>query len=377
MKIEMKKAKSRILIPFAVAAIAVAIGTHWYAAKHMGEFDLDPESVERGSAALSGLERLPEEARAAMAMYLVKAARDREVERIRTARQTALDSYRAAVGKEHEAFRRRVDERTAVFDVVRAGIPQVVDKYGYSKCWDIAVALAKDEFNRHFDTGSTDNCDRMMNDDLRDGFYQPLLDARAEVIALLPEFLARLEACRQQCSAELNAIPRWDESLGEIPKSLQLESLQIEEVMKSLRMTQIGSAVEAVFDAACLPAVIRVVTSLMAKAGGRLAASAIAGGGTAFLDGPEPGPADLIGLGVFGVGVGMTAWEVRKAAKVIPAELNRVLSETVDQQCREVLTRVLDEGDKLQMTYSHAFVGGSDLSSAPTVARAASGNRKE
>ncbi len=71
-----------------------------------------------------------------------------------------------------------------------------------------------------------------------------------------------------------------------------------------------------------------------------------------MVDSPAPGPADLVGLGIFSVWVAATAWEVRKAAKVIPAELARSLYETINEQRAEVQRRTLDEGEKLYLEYT-------------------------
>lgn len=198
------------------------------------------------------------------------------------------------------------------------------------------------------------NFDELMNGDLREQFYRPLVDARESVVALLPEYANRLEACREEFAAKLNRIPGWDRSLGEMPESLQTESLRIEKIMQGLMAAQIGGTVSAAFDAACLAGAVRTVSSLLGGAAGRFAAGAAAGTATAMADSPAPGPADLVGLAIFGVGAAATAWEVRKAAKVIPAELARIMRETVDQQCSEVRSRVLDEGEKLYLSYSQA-----------------------
>lgn len=91
----------------------------------------------------------------------------------------------------------------------------------------------------------------------------------------------------------------------------------------SLREAQIGASVSVAFDLASLYGVGKAIYRQLGGAAGRLTAGATAGTATAMVDSPAPGPADLVGLGIFSVGVAATAWEVRKAAKVIPAELAR------------------------------------------------------
>lgn len=347
-----RKVRNRIWIALAAMALAVSVGTSWYSSGKLEAARQRTGLVGCGSAALEGIRRIGADTKADEAR--LAEAREREIARIRAARKAAQESFRAAIEKEHEAFRRRVAERAEGFDIVRAGIPSVVGKYGFKKCWSIMAALAKDKVARKVGKGRTTNFDELMNGDLREQFYRPLENARESVVALLPEYANRLEACREEFAAQLKRIPGWNKSLGQIPKSLQTESLQIEEIMRGLMAAQIGSTVSAAFDAACLAAVYRTVASLLAKAATRLAAGTVAGLVTSQCDGPMPGPADIAGLGIFGVGAVATAWEVRKAAKVIPDELARVMRETIDQQSNEVQSRVLDEGEKLYLSYSQA-----------------------
>ena len=347
-----RKVRNRIWIALAAMALVVSVGTSWYSSGKLEAARQRTGLVECGSAALEGVRRIVADAKADETR--LAEAREREIARIRAERKAAQESFRAAIEKEHEAFRRRVAERADGFDVVRAGIPSVVGRYGFKKCWSVMAALAKDKVARKIGKGRTTNFDDLMNGDLREQFYSPLENSRESVVALLPEYANRLEACREEFAAQLKRIPGWNKSLGEIPKSLQAESLRIEEIMRGLMAAQIGSTVSAAFDAACLAGVIRTVSSLLGGAAGRFAAGAVAGTATAMVDSPAPGPADLVGLGIFGVGAVATAWEVRKAAKVIPEEFAHVMCETVDQQCREVQSRVLDEGEKLYLSYSQA-----------------------
>ena len=347
-----RRVRNCIWIALAAMALVVSVGTSWYSSGKLEAAHQRMGLVGCGSAALEGIRRIGTGTKADETW--LAAAREREIARIRAERKAAQESFRAAIEKEHEAFRRRVAERAEGFDVVRAGIPSVVGKYGFKKCWSVMAALAKDKVARKFGKGRTTNFDELMNGDLREQFYRPLENARESVVALLPEYANRLEACREEFATQLKKIPGWDKSLGEIPKSLQAESLRIEEIMQGLMAAQIGSSVSAAFDAACLAAVYRTVASLLAKAATRLAAGTVAGTATAMVDSPAPGPADLVGLGIFGVGAVATAWEVRKAAKVIPTEFARVMRETVDQQSSEVQSRVLDEGEKLYLYYSQA-----------------------
>ena len=347
-----RRVRNRIWIALAAMALVVSVGTSWYSSCKLEAAHQRMGLVGCGSAALEGIRRIGTGTKADETW--LAAAREREIARIRAERKAAQESFRATIEKAHEAFRRRVAERAEGFDVVRAGIPSVVGKYGFKKCWSVMAALAKDKVARKFGKGRTTNFDELMNGDLREQFYRPLKNARESVVALLPEYANRLEACREEFATQLKRIPGWDKSLGEIPKSLQAESLRIEEIMQGLMAAQIGSSVSAAFDAACLAAVYRTVASLLAKAATRLAAGTVAGTATAMVDSPAPGPADLVGLGIFGGGAVATAWEVRKAAKVIPPELARVMRETVDQQSSEVQSRVLDEGEKLYLYYSQA-----------------------
>lgn len=347
-----RKTRNRIWIVLAVMALAVAMGTGWCSSCKLETARHRTGSVGFGSAALEGIRRIGVAFRPGGTR--LAEARKQELARIRAARKAAQESFHAAIEKEREAFRRRVAERAQGFDVVRAGIPSVVGKYGFTKCWSIMAALAKDKVARKIGKGRTTNFTELMDGDLREQFYRPLENARESVVALLPEYAARLEACREEFAMRLKSIPGWDRSLGEIPRSLQTESLRIQDVMQALMMTQVGSTISVTFDVACLAGVARTVASVLGGAAGRLAVGTVAGTATAMADSPVPGPADLVGLGIFGVGAAASAWEVRKAVKVIPDELDRVMRETVDQQYREVQSRVLDEGEKLHLSYSRA-----------------------
>jgi len=110
---------------------------------------------------------------------------------------------------------------------------------------------------------------------------------------------------------------------------------------------------------ACLVGVCQAVSRLLAGAAGRLAAGMGAGALTSQIDGLVPGPADLVALGICAVSAAVTAWEVRKAAKVIPAKLAQVMNETVNTQCAEVQRRALDEGEKLCLSYVRKVAFGS------------------
>lgn len=349
----MKKKNCKLGIVFAVAALVVAVLADAYSNRKLSESGGGMPSAECGSCALEGVVSNRENA---VSVEQLEESRRREIGRIRNARRELAASFQEDLKQEHEAFRRQVDERAACFDAVKDGIHDVVSQYGYEKCWSVMAALAKDKVAEKLGSGCTTNFDRIMNDDLRIGFYCPLLTAREEVVALLPEYVGRVEACRRKFAEKLNRIPEWDRSLGDIPKSLQADSLRIEKAMQRLMAAQIGSTVSAAFDAVGLACVYRTMASLLSGAAARLAASAVAGGSISILDTPAPGPMDVVGFAVFGAGAAITAWEVRKAIEVIPDELSQIMNDTVDRQRQETLTRLLEEGEELFMSYSRAFV---------------------
>lgn len=181
----------------AAIGLAVALVTGIGADRRLDAARGLPSRSSHGSSAL-GKTRLPK---------VSAEARTREEARIRAERDKVVEAYLSAVKAEYEAFQRRVAERAMGFDTVRAGVPSLVDKYGFVKCWDLMYALAKDEIARTFGRGSTTNFDELMNADLRDGFYQPIQDARGEVLVLLNELQARLSACRGQLSDKLARLP--------------------------------------------------------------------------------------------------------------------------------------------------------------------------
>lgn len=331
---------SKWWIALAAAGLVVALVTGVRTARGIAHAKRMPDTADYGSSALSGV--------LANVSPALQEKRKQEEVRIREACKTAVDAYRTSVKAEFEAFKRRVNERSSAFDVVSAGIPATVDNYGFSKCWDLMCALAKDKLGM----GDETNFQELMDGDLRDGFYRPIQDARAEVLALLNEFQTRLETCRRDFEKDLSDIPDWDRSLGEAPASLRAESLRIEKMLGALQEAQIGASVSAAFDAACLAGVCQTVSRLLAGAAGRFAAGAAAGAVASQLDSPAPGPGDLVGLGIFGVGAVATAWQVRAAAKTIPEELRKTMYETVESQRSEVVRRTLDEGEKLFLTYS-------------------------
>jgi len=338
----------------AAIGLGVVVVTGVKSASHLGRAGQVPPETTRGSSSLADVK--------AHVPVVSEAERAREAARIREARKAAAEAFRVSVEAEYEAFKRRVSERAAAFDVVRGGIPGTVDKYGFRKCWAVMWALAKDKVAEKIGKGSMTNFDHLMNADLREGFYQPLQDARGEVLVLLNEFQTRLQVCRDELDRSMVGIPDWDRSLGEPPMSLKADSLRIEEAMAALRAVQIGATVSAAFDAVCLAGVYQAVKSLLLHAAGRLAGGMATGAVTSQLDGPIPGPADLVAMGICAVSVAATAWEVRKAAKEIPEQLRKIMNETVDTQCAEVRRRTLDEGEKLYLSYVRkarlVFTGG-------------------
>jgi len=327
----------------AVLGLVVVLVTGVRSANRLGKADRMPRDAANGSAALAGA--------GAHVPVVSEADRALVAARIRAARRAAAVAYRTSVEAEYEAFKRRVAERSSAFDVVRADIPGTVGKYGFKKCWSVMYALAKDKVAKKFGKGCTTNFDQLMNGDLREGFYQPLQDARGEVLMLLNELQVRLQSCRDELDRNMAGIPEWDRSLGEPPASLKAESLRIDEMLTALREVQIGATVSAAIDAACVAGVCQTVVRLLAGAVGRLAGGMAAGAVTSQLDSPAPGPADLVALGICAVSVAATAWEVRKAAKIVPERLAKAMNEAVDAQCAEVRRRTLDEGEKLYLSY--------------------------
>lgn len=358
--ISLRSLKPYLLPILAAAGFIVACATGMYSAMNLKKARQMPNAASMGSSALDGVRTSwsDEEARIRAerqaqeeAARILAERRAKEEERINNERQTANNNYRAAVVAEYEEFKNRVSERAAAFDNVRLAVPGIVGQYNFKKCWTAMCALVKDKIAQTTGRGSQDNLKNYINGDLCTSFYQPMQDARGEVLQLLIEFKGCLEARRTEWKMALDAIPGWDTSLGEIPESLMAESLRIETMIQTIAAAQIGAVVSAAFDAVCLPKVCFTVCRLLAGAAARFAAGSTASAVIAMADSPAPGPADLVGLAFFGVSAATTAWEIHKVAKVIPAELAAVMYRTVDEQCAEVLKNTMDEGEKLFLAY--------------------------
>lgn len=101
-----RRVRNRIWIALAAMALVVSVGTSWYSSGKLEAAHQRMGLVGCGSAALEGIRRIGTGTKADETW--LAAAREREIARIRAERKAAQESFRAAIEKEHEAFRRRV-----------------------------------------------------------------------------------------------------------------------------------------------------------------------------------------------------------------------------------------------------------------------------
>ena len=275
----------------------------------------------------------------------------RVAERAKKVTQLQAD-YVAALDRHYATFLSDVEsDASARFGDVRAAIPGVVSTFGvFSRCKDLLVALVKDKLSKG---GRTEQGIRR---DLEVDFYRGLYDARDKVSARLVTFLRNVEAerksFRHELEVELDSI--------ELPGDEGFKNLltdggdRIEESKNNLFSGQTAVTVGTVVEASCIRVTVNAVSRILGRAAARMAGSATVGAGAALADGPFPF-LDILGGAMV---VGSTAWsvyDVYQAAKVLPAELKKVLGGVVD----ECEMQTVDEFKKTGKSIYEAYSGNS------------------
>lgn len=274
--------------------------------------------------------------------------REQEEKRISEAMKQAARDYRESVELEKTAFERSVRQRAeASFGPLRDDVPSIAGRYGYDKAWQLVKALTMDKLK----PTSPSRIENVFNADLSDSFYVPLLQARQEVWGECAALAARLEALRAQYAKAVNDIAPWNEELGAVPQSLAKESMRIQEQLQTQIGARISSAIQVAVEAIFLKQGIAMSRRVLAGAVKRFAASAGAGLIISQCDSPAPGPADVVGAAVFGIGFLMTCREVKKACVDLPRQVADTMNDVVDGQEREIVAETLREGRKLIAQY--------------------------
>lgn len=249
----------------------------------------------------------------------------------------AREQYEQRVNAELDAFPDRVREcAREAFAPVRAKIPSVVAEYGFSKCVSLTKALAIDKYKG----GDSHKFQDALDADLSEGFYTPLLAARQRVLNEWSDLQRRVEEERKiyldACAAEAKQID--DPTLM---AKLEEDSRRIEEKLLDLYAAKLSAGVSAVAEAAMLAGTLSTIRTVLAPVAAKACASLASGAVVSQFDTPAPGPFDIIGAAIAAGGLAWTAYDIRKAAKVLPRELESALEEAVDEQEKGLVDMML------------------------------------
>ena len=274
-----------------------------------------------------------------------RAAQAREAARIMSQLHSAEKEYKAAMTNEVTRFEEVVRKRAAnEFETVQQNIPVVVAGYGYEKAWELVKAMAKDKVSKGT---SNKHLAAILNADLQDRYYKPLLTARQNVWGEYGALVQRLEAIRKQYKIRVSQIKPWDDGLGEVPDSLQKESLRIEKQMMENVEAHVSSAIAVAVDAVFLYPGVCAVGRVLGGIAARFATTAGVSLVISQCDSPAPGPCDIVAATVFGIGTVCTCRDVKKACVNLPGELSSTLRRAANEQENEIVAETLAAGRKL------------------------------
>jgi hypothetical protein len=284
---------------------------------------------------------------AEMPVLPIETRRSLETWRIQNACEGSRVEYLAAVRREEKAFERRIDE---VARKSFAGLPEVIErmasKYGYDKAWEIVKALAKDKV-----AGGTRTQD-ILNRDLQE-FYVQLLTARTEVWNECAVLQQKLDKLRADYAQKVRGV-RWNGNLGEIPESLQQQSVEIEDKINALVGAQVSSVVTVAVEAAFAKQGVKCMWRVLGGVAARLGTAAGASLVVSQLDSPLPGPMDLLGAAIFAVGAYGAYSDIKEACVKLPSEMRKAMQDVADGQQREISESAKDECHRLVAAYLSA-----------------------
>ena len=284
---------------------------------------------------------------AEMPVLPIEMRRSLETWRIQNACEGSRAEYLAAVRREEKAFERRIDE---VARKSFAGLPEVIErmasKYGYDKAWEIVKALAKDKV-----AGGTRTQD-ILNRDLQE-FYVQLLTARTEVWNECAVLQQKLDKLRADYAQKVRGV-HWNADLGEIPESLQQQSVEIEDKINALVGAQVSSVVTVAVEAAFAKQGVKCMWRVLGGVAARLGTAAGASLVVSQLDSPLPGPMDLLGAAIFAVGAYGAYSDIKEACVKLPSEMRKAMQDVADGQQREISESAKDECHRLVAAYLSA-----------------------
>lgn len=260
--------------------------------------------------------------------------------------ERAREKYEQRVNAELEDFPNRVREcAREAFSSVRAQIPSVVSGYGFSKCVSLTKALAIDKYKG----GDSHKFKDALDADLSEGFYTPLLAARQRVLNEWSDLQRRVGEERKiyldACAAEAKQID--DPTLM---AKLEEDSRLIEEKLLDLYAAKLSAGVSAVAEAAMLAGTLSAIRTVLAPVAAKACASLASGAVVSQFDTPAPGPFDIIGAAIAAGGLAWSAYDIRKAAKVLPRELESALKEVVDDQEEGLVDMMLSAAKSVRGT---------------------------
>ena len=242
--------------------------------------------------------------------------------------ERARETYEQRVNAELDAFPSRIRKSAhEAFSSVRARIPSVVAGYGFSKCVGLTKALAIDKYKG----GDSHMFLDALDADLSDEFYTPLLIARQRVLNEWSDLRRRVGEEREiylaACAVEAKQID--DPTLM---AKLEEDSRQIEEKLLDLYVAKLSASVSVVAEAAMLAGTLSAIRTVLAPMAAKVCASLVSGAVISQLDTPAPGPCDVLAAAVAAGGLALTAYDIQKAVKVLPRELESALGDAVDEQ---------------------------------------------
>ena len=258
-------------------------------------------------------------------------------------------AYVEALERHHRAFLSEVEQAAdSQFGRVRAGISGVVAKFGtFSRCKDLFKTIVVDRIKGGDRTGAS------IKSDLEADFYRGLYEARDRVHECLGSFLRNAESEREAFKVGLEAELDSAALPGDDAYKALLEECgeRIEQKKGALKWGQIDAGIACVIEAVCIRQTVAAAARVLGNAAARQAGTMVAGGTAAVADGPLPVGDIIGGLAIVGC-TAWSAWDIYKAAKVLPEELRSTL-ETVTRDCeRQTLDEVKNAGETIYRAFS-------------------------
>ena len=259
--------------------------------------------------------------------------------------------YKDALKRHYGNFLSEVQQvADTQFDAVRAMIPGVVAQYGtFSRCKDLLKTIVIDKIKGRNETENS------IRRDLEAEYYRGLYAARDRVGECLASFLSNAESAKEKFRIELGAELDAAALPGDAAYKALLEKCgdEIERKKDALKWGQIDAGIASVLEAICIRQTVKAVAKLLGRAAIRQAGTMTAGAVSAVADGPLP-IGDIIGCAAI---LGCTAWsayDIWKAAKILPNALRSTL-ESATQKCKgRTLEEAKNSGETIYRTYLDA-----------------------